>query len=98
MSRPKDERGKLLPPPCHRLEEADKLRAAAVLAISKDGRAAFLTTARKIALADRVINHVVDGDAVPKAIYAKDKDDPDNHFMVDVWRTAEKAIRSELAR
>lgn len=93
--RPKDEDGKLLPPPARRLEQAPALIATGLLAVSQDGRAIFMTTKRKIAFVERVLNHVVDGDKPPKAIFKKDDYAPNNHFLWELWKTAERAIRRD---
>lgn len=63
--RPKDDEGRLLPPPCKRLPDVPQLHQAAVYALAQDARFAHLTMSRRTALADRAINHVVDGDAPP---------------------------------
>lgn len=94
--RPRDDRGLPLPPPHVRLEEAPRLEQAAVFAMSADGRAASLTMARKLTLARKAIDHVVDGDAIPKALFKADNDRPDNHFAIEVFRTAVAAVREAL--
>jgi hypothetical protein len=90
--RPRDEDGVLLPPPHVRLEQAPDLRQAAVIAMSRDARACALTTARKVTIANKAIDHVVDGDAVPKWAFTKDEDRPDNHFQMDIWKAAKAAV------
>lgn len=93
MTRPKDEDGRLLQPPHKRLDNAAELEQAGVFAISKDGRAVALPLARKLAMVRKVINHIFDGDKVPKWITKNDPDDKDNHALLDPWRTAEQAVR-----
>jgi hypothetical protein len=73
----------------------------AVIAISQDARSCALTTARKVTIAHKAIDHVVDGDKVPKWVFSKDRDRPDNHFQHDIWTVAVAAVRqtrAELAR
>lgn len=94
--RPKDDKGYLLPPPHERLKaDADRLRMAGALALAGDSRSAVMSSSRKVGFIDKIIDHVVDGDAIPKRIYDKDPSDPDNHCMVDLWRLAEKAVRAK---
>lgn len=94
--RPKDENGLSLKSPSLRLgDRATMLRQAAILAMAKDPRSCCLTTERKVRIANKVINHVIDGDVIPKFVFAKDKDRPGNNFMFDLWRLAEDAVRSE---
>lgn len=94
--RPKNEDGLPLPMPHVRLPAADltRLRSAGFLALAQDSRSAIWTTKRKIAILDKVIDHVIDGDAVPKWVYAKDPELPDNHALFELWSQAEKAIRA----
>lgn len=92
--RPKDEQGRLLPAPHERLKEAPTLRQVGALALATDSRSAIMSMSRKVSFLDKVIDHVVDGDAIPKAIYDRDESNPDNHCMVDLWRLAEKAVKA----
>lgn len=64
--------------------------------MAKDGRASFLPLARKLSIVNKVIDHIVDGNAVPKHIFRKDDERPDNHFLPELWKTAERAVRSVL--
>ena len=91
--RPKDEDGKTLPPPHKRLENVEELEQAAVFAISQDGRSAALPLQRKLTMARKVIDHIVDGDKAPGWISKKDPDDPENRAMYELWMIAERAIR-----
>lgn len=90
--RPKDENGVSLPAAHLRLAETPRLLEAALFAMAKDARASALPVKRKLALAERVIDHVVDGDATPKWVHAADPGDRNNHFLLDMWRLAEGAI------
>lgn len=92
--RPKDEDGMPLPAPHERLAEAPKLREAGVFALASDGRSCSLSRDRRLALLNKAIDHVVDGDAIPKRIFEKDLDRPDNHFMLEMWNLAVGAIRA----
>lgn len=92
--RAKDEDGRLLAPPHKRLENAHELEAAGIFALAQDGRSTSLPLARKLALVRKVIDHVVDGDAIPKWVSAKDRDHPTELVLLQFWRTAETAVRS----
>lgn len=93
--RPRDEDNNLLPPPHLRLSETPALQERALFAMATDPRGCALTVKRKLSLADKAIDHVVDGDAVPKWVHARDPDFPNNHFLLDLWRLAVDAIRKE---
>lgn len=90
--RPKDDNGISLPPAHIRLVEAPKFLERALFAMAADSRAAALPAKRKLALAEKVIDHVVDGDAIPKWVHATDPGDRQNHFLLDLWRLSEAAI------
>lgn len=92
--RAKDETGLLLPPPHKRLPEAPLLEKAGVFALALDGRAVALPYARKITLVRKVIDHIVDGDSVPKNIFKKNPDDPNDHTLAELWKIAEDAVRA----
>ena len=92
--RAKDEEGRVLEAPHKRLDNAHQLEQAGVFAISADGRAVALPLAKKLSLVRKVIDHIVDGDKMPKWITKKDPEDKDNFAMLDLWRTAEKAVRA----
>lgn len=96
MTRPLDEKGRALPAAHLRLDAEDvtRMESAVVFAFSLDGRATFLPLMRKLTLARKAIDHVIDGDAVPKALFKRDPDFPDNHCMGDLWRTACDAVRT----
>ena len=94
MMRARDEEGRLLPPPHKRLDNAHRLEQAAVFAISEDARCCHLTMARKLTLVRKAIDHVVDGDAIPKWVSAKDPDFPDNRVLFELFRIAEQAVRN----
>lgn len=95
MPRPKDEDGLPLKPPHLRLPLRDlsKMQEAALYAMAADTRGPALEVKRKLAMIDKAIDHVIDGDAAPKWIYAPDDDEPDNHFLVDLWGLAVVAVR-----
>ena len=93
MTRAKDEDGRLLAPPHKRLENAVELEQAGIFSLMADGRSVALPLARKLAMVRKVIDHVFDGDVVPKWITKKDPDDKDNHALLEMWRTAEAAVR-----
>lgn len=91
--RPRDpETGALEAPPHIRLSEAPALLQSALFAMANDTRAVALPMKRKLALAEKAIDHVVDGDAIPKWIHAPDPTNRDNHFLVDLWRLSVAAI------
>jgi len=92
--RPKDDEGRLLPPPHARLEQAPQLRQAGALALATDSRSAIWNSARRAAVLNKVIDHVVDGDKIPSWVFKKDDDRPDNRCLIELWRLAEKAVRS----
>ncbi|WP_312688413.1 hypothetical protein [Brevundimonas nasdae] len=91
--RPKDEEGRLLPQAHKRLDDAPTLEQAAVFRMSDDGRLSFMPLKRKLAIARKAIDHVVDGDAEPKALFRK----TDNTALTDAWRAACDAIREARA-
>jgi hypothetical protein len=84
-----------LPAASERLPDAGKLRQVGAIALAQDSRSAIMTTARKISFVNKVINHVVDGDTVPKDVFDKDEARPENTCLVDLWRLAEKAVRAK---
>ena len=96
--RAKDETGRLLPPPHKRLPEAAIAERAAVFAISRDARCAHLPLLRKLALVRKAIDHVVDGDAAPAWVFAKDRADPDNHMLSELWRVAVREVTAALPK
>jgi len=65
MARPKDEHGRALAQAWRRLPEARALEMAGVTALAADGRLAHLDLKRKLAIARKAIDHVVDGDLPP---------------------------------
>lgn len=95
MTRPKDEEGRILPPAHKRLDNASALEAAGIFALAKDARTASLTFARKLTLVRKVIDHVIDGDKIPKWVSAKDRDRPEDLVLLQYWRSAEAAVRKE---
>lgn len=96
MPRPKDENGYLLPQAHKRIPEADDAVQAGFFALSQDGRLTHLTTKRKLAISRKAVDHVVDGDAAPKALFRKDVTRPENHALADGWDAAVQAARSAL--
>lgn len=94
--RPKDERGVSLPPPHIRLDNVPELQQAGLFAMTQDPRSCALPVKRKLAMIDKVIDHLVDGDAVPKWVFAKDDMMEGNAFLVDLWRIAERAVEAKL--
>ena len=88
MTCPRDDSGRPLPAAWRRLSEAPALELAGVLAISADRRACFLDHKRKLELARKAINHVVDGDAVPKSVEG-------GGVVWDCWRAAVEAVKEK---
>ena len=66
---------------------------AALYAICADPRASALPVGRKLALIDRAVDHVVDGDKAPKWVWAKDVERPGNTFLYDLWVIAVRECR-----
>jgi hypothetical protein len=89
VTRPRDENGRALPAAWRRLPDAASLEMAAVMAISADGRSCFLDHKRKLELARKAINHVVDGDAVPKSV--------GGGVVSEFWRDCVEAVRDARA-
>lgn len=96
MTRPKDENGYLLPQAHKRIPEADGAVQAGFFKLGSDNRLCHLTTKRKLAIARKAVDHVVDGDAAPKALFKKDTSRPDNHALAEGWDAAVSAVRSWL--
>lgn len=92
--RPKDEDGLPLPAAHIRLPEAGELRQAAYIALSGDGRSVIWTAPQKLAIADKAIDHVIDGDSIPKRFYATDPDQPSNHALIEMFQVAADAVRA----
>ena len=90
--RPKDENGKVLAPAHQRLANAGRWEEIGVFEISKDGRSAAMPLMRKLTLVRKVIDHMIDQDAIPKWVSAPDSDRPDERALMDFWRAAEQAI------
>lgn len=76
------------------MKEAPRLVQAAVFATSSDQRFAFMPLMRKQVLAAKAINHIVDGDKAPTAVFRKDKDDPSNRALAELWQAMVKAVRA----
>src|ERR1700761_2706199 len=96
MPKPKDASGVPLQCAHLRLEkEAPMLRQAAILAMAKDPRSCSLTTAKKVSIANKAIDHVIDGNSVPAFVFVKDLDRRDNRFVYDIWSLAVGAIRDK---
>lgn len=93
----KDEDGKAFPAPNARLKCAPMLRQAGAFALATDSRSAIWNATRRAAVLNKVIDHVVDGDAIPKWVFATDPDNRDSHCLVDLWRLDEKAITAAWA-
>lgn len=91
MPRPKDEKGLPLPPAHKRLDMAP-FHKAALFAIASDPRASALPVGRKLALIDRAVDYIIDGDKAPKWVFARDHDRPANTFLVDMWRLAVREV------
>jgi hypothetical protein len=87
-------RGDFMPPPHRRLGMAQTLIFAAVKAISDDGRLSFLPVNRRQRIAERAVDHVVDGDAPPASVFCADKDRPSNKALAEVWQAAVEAVRA----
>jgi hypothetical protein len=51
-----------------------------------------------VAVLNKVIDHVVDGDKVPGWVFKADKDRPENHCLSELWTLAEDAIRAAYVR
>ncbi len=98
--RPNDEEtGKALPPAHIRLRgTAEPWIGAAVLAVKDDARLCHLTLKRKITLAERALNHVVDGDKQPAWSSKTDRSLPGNHALTDAFRRMCRAIEAERAK
>jgi|SRR5215213_13380 len=90
--RPRDDDGNLLRPPHLRLD-MQPFHEAALFAMDADPRSPALPIKRKLAMIDKAVDHVVDGDAAPKWVWAKDKDRPENRFLSELWGIAVKACR-----
>ena len=85
--RPKDDDGLPLQAAHLRLSEARMLRQAAYITISADRRACFMEAKRKLAIADKAIDHVFDGGAVPGFVIPGD-----DHFLPEIWAAAVGAV------
>ena len=95
MPRPLDINGRPMKAAHERLPNADRLRTVALFKMAEDSRFSFLTLARKIALANRAIDHVYDGTLPPASIYKPDPTDPDQKAMASLWRAITLAIQAE---
>ena len=73
MARPKDAAGKLLPPAHQRLK-AGAIEEAIYFRLCEDRRACHLPYVRKMRIARKAIDHVIDGDKEPGFIFAKCSD------------------------
>jgi hypothetical protein len=87
--RPKNELGVTLPQAHMRLD-VKAFHAEAILAMNKDPRAAALPLRRKMAMVDKAVDYVFDGEQPPAWVFVKDERE-DNHFLRDLWHTAVKA-------
>jgi hypothetical protein len=92
MARPKDENGKALPQAWRRLPEARALEFAGVTALAADGRLAHLDLKRKLVIARKAIDHVVDGDLPPPALFKADKASPANCALAEGWAACVQAV------
>jgi hypothetical protein len=85
--RPKNEWGFALPMAHRRLDMAP-FHEAALFAIDADPRSPALPYKRKIALIDKAVDHVIDGDKPPGWVFATDDMRPENRFLRDLWQIA----------
>jgi len=92
MARPKDEHGRALAQAWRRLPEARALEMAGVTALAADGRLAHLDLKRKLAIARKAIDHVVDGDLPPPALFKADKTAPQNCALAEGWAACVRAV------
>src|SRR4051812_16516413 len=91
MPRPRDENGVTLPM-AHKRLNMTPYHQAALFAMERDGRASALPFNRKIAMIDKAVDHVIDGEKAPAWVYAMDTDRPDNRFLHDMWRIATREV------
>lgn len=92
--RPKDDDGMPLKAPHERLAEAPLLRQAGAFALATDSRSAMWNSARRVAVLNKAIDHVVDGDAIPAWVHRPDPERPDNHCLLELWNIAVSAVRA----
>jgi hypothetical protein len=98
MPRPVDEKDKPLPWAHLRLAEAPMLRQAGAFALATDSRSAMWDRDRRLARLNAAIDHVVDGRAVPKAVFDTHEDTPNDHTPLELWNLAVGAIRQAWGR
>ena len=91
--RPKDDKGQALPPAHKRHPQAAAAEQAGYFAMCEDARGAALPMYRKLRLTRAVIDHVVDGAAVPKWI---DKHHGEGGGLRPLWRAALDAVTAAL--
>lgn len=98
MSRPRDPvTHYLLPPPHKRLDMAP-FQEAALFAMAADPRASALPVTRKLAMIDKAVDHIIDGDKPPAWVWKADDYRPENHFLRDLWGIATGACAAVKVR
>jgi hypothetical protein len=95
--RPRGEDGLLLPM-AHKRVNMAPYQEAALFALAEDPRACALTVTRKLAIIDKAVGHVLDGDKTPKWAYGRDSSRPGDTFMLDMWTIAVRACRQVKTR
>lgn len=91
--RPRDPDTKALLPPPHKRVDMAPYQTAALFALARDPRASALPVGRKLAMIDKAVDHVIDGDKIPAWVQKTDDLRPENHFLAELWREAVRACR-----
>jgi hypothetical protein len=87
--RPKNEFGITLPV-AHKRLEVGAFHTAAIAEMNLDPRASALPLRRKMAMVDKAVDYVIDGEQPPAWVFVSDER-TENHFLRDLWHTAVKA-------
>jgi hypothetical protein len=97
MGRPRDPETHALLPPPHRRVDMMPYQQAALFKLAEDPRSCALPVKRKLALIDRAVDHVIDGDKPPAWVWKKDNARPGNTFLRDLWEVAVRECRKVKA-
>lgn len=94
MPRPKDENGRVLPAAHKRIDGVERVEQAAVFTLSEDRRLCHLTMKRKLTIARKAIDVVVDGATEPKALFKKDPNNAGPPALAEGWSAVLAAVRA----
>jgi hypothetical protein len=95
--RPRDPVTNALMPPAHKRLNMAPFQEAALFRMAEDGRACALPVVRKLAMIDKAVDHVIDGDKPPKWIWETTEMRPKDKLLSDLWQVAVRECKRVAA-